>query len=155
VIGFDPLGNNYVATGTVEVRVFEPAINLEKTVSETLVPVGTTVADGFDVTNVGTSPLSSVATRSIPDSSTGSQLRRGATPARPRSPRRRPTSPSWDWALTEVMCEGTAANTAGDLPRTGGALTQRILVLASGLLFVGLAVWLAANRRRPRGATTA
>ncbi|MDX2378533.1 MAG: hypothetical protein QNM02_02090, partial [Acidimicrobiia bacterium] len=57
VRGVDPLGNTYLATAVAEVRVFAPAINLEKSVSETLVPAGTPVTYSFEVTNVGQSPL--------------------------------------------------------------------------------------------------
>ncbi|HEY5787247.1 MAG TPA: vWA domain-containing protein [Microlunatus sp.] len=53
----DPLGNYYVDTASAEVRVISPAIDLVKTVSESLVPAGTEVTYGFDVTNVGTSPV--------------------------------------------------------------------------------------------------
>ncbi len=57
VIGIDPLGNLYEAVATASVRVFDPAIHLTKTVSESLVPVGTTVTYDFAVTNTGASPL--------------------------------------------------------------------------------------------------
>jgi LPXTG-motif cell wall-anchored protein/uncharacterized repeat protein (TIGR01451 family) len=52
VIG--PLGNGYLASATAAVRVFDPAISLAKTVSQHLVPAGTTVTYGFEVTNTGT-----------------------------------------------------------------------------------------------------
>ena len=55
--GIDPLGNGYVATDSAEVRVFEPAINLTKTVSDELVLSGTTVTYEFEVTNTGSSPI--------------------------------------------------------------------------------------------------
>ena len=57
VSALDPLGNLYVASDSVEVAVLDPAINLVKTVSESLVPVGQTVAYSFAVTNVGSSPI--------------------------------------------------------------------------------------------------
>ncbi len=57
VSGLDPLGNLYEADATASVRVFDPAIHLEKTVSSSLVPVGTSVSYGFDVTNTGESPV--------------------------------------------------------------------------------------------------
>lgn len=57
VIGIDPLGNAYEAVATASVRVFDPAIHLTKTVSESLVPVGTTVTYDFAVTNTGQSPI--------------------------------------------------------------------------------------------------
>lgn len=57
VFGIDPLGNVYFDAATAEVRVFDPAIDLVKTVSETLVPVGTPVDYTFEVTNTGVSPL--------------------------------------------------------------------------------------------------
>ncbi len=55
--GLDPLGNRYIADDTATVRVIDPAIALTKTVSDTLVPVGTDVTYGFEVTNVGQSPI--------------------------------------------------------------------------------------------------
>ncbi len=55
----DPLGNFYEATATAEVRVFDPAISLVKSVNESLVPAGTEVTYSFDVTNVGESPVTS------------------------------------------------------------------------------------------------
>jgi archaellum component FlaG (FlaF/FlaG flagellin family) len=57
VTGLDPLGNTYGDTASAEVRVIEPAIDLTKTVSESLVPAGTTVSYEFLVTNAGTSPI--------------------------------------------------------------------------------------------------
>ena len=57
VSALDPLGNLYIATDTAEVTVLDPAIDLVKTVSESLVPVGHTVDYTFAVTNVGTSPV--------------------------------------------------------------------------------------------------
>jgi hypothetical protein len=57
VVGVDPLGNVYVATDTAEVRVFDPAIQLTKVVSATLVPAGTEVTYGFEVVNTGASPV--------------------------------------------------------------------------------------------------
>jgi uncharacterized repeat protein (TIGR01451 family) len=59
VTGIDPLGNKYEASDSATVRVITPDINLVKTVSNSLVPAGTTVTYGFDVTNTGTSPLAS------------------------------------------------------------------------------------------------
>jgi hypothetical protein len=53
----DPLGNLYRDQDNAVVRVFEPAINLTKTVSDSLVPVGTRVTYQFVATNVGTSPI--------------------------------------------------------------------------------------------------
>ena len=55
--GVDPLGNLYLDTDDAEVRVFEPAISLTKTVSDELVLFGTTVTYDFTVTNSGTSPI--------------------------------------------------------------------------------------------------
>ncbi len=55
--GVDPLGNLYLAADTAVVRVFDPAINLTKTVSDELVLSGTTVTYDFTVTNTGTSPI--------------------------------------------------------------------------------------------------
>ena len=55
--GIDPLGNLYVDTDDAEVRVFEPAISLTKTVSDDLVLSGTTVTYDFEVTNNGDSPI--------------------------------------------------------------------------------------------------
>jgi hypothetical protein len=57
VRGIGPLGHTYAATATAVVRVIDPAIHLVKTVSQTLVPAGTQVTYGFDVTNTGLSPL--------------------------------------------------------------------------------------------------
>ncbi len=57
VLGIDPLGNLYVAEDTAEVKVIDPAIKLVKTVSQPLVPSGTQVTYGFDVTNVGRSAV--------------------------------------------------------------------------------------------------
>jgi uncharacterized repeat protein (TIGR01451 family) len=57
VQGIDPLDNVYEAAANASVRVFDPAIHLEKTVDQTLVPPGTTVNYDFAVTNVGTSPI--------------------------------------------------------------------------------------------------
>lgn len=57
VIVVDPLGNLYAAADTAEVRVIDPAIDLVKSVSQTLVPAGTTVTYGFAVTNVGQSAV--------------------------------------------------------------------------------------------------
>jgi uncharacterized repeat protein (TIGR01451 family)/LPXTG-motif cell wall-anchored protein len=58
VSGVDPLGNVYTATDDVEVRVFDPAIRLTKTVSETLVLTGSPVTYTFEVVSVGASPAS-------------------------------------------------------------------------------------------------
>jgi hypothetical protein len=57
VLGIDPLGNLYVAQDTAEVKVIDPAIKLVKTVSQPLVPSGTQVTYGFDVTYVGRSAV--------------------------------------------------------------------------------------------------
>jgi uncharacterized repeat protein (TIGR01451 family) len=57
VFAFGPLGNVFADEATASVRVILPAIDLVKTVSETLVPIGTTVTYGFTVTNVGESPV--------------------------------------------------------------------------------------------------
>jgi hypothetical protein len=57
VEGIDPLGNLYRDQDTAEVRVFDPAINLTKSVSDSLVPVGTRVTFQFVATNAGTSPI--------------------------------------------------------------------------------------------------
>lgn len=57
VAAFDPLGNVYLAADTAEVRPIDPAIRLVKSVSQSLVPVGTEVTYGFEVTNVGQSPV--------------------------------------------------------------------------------------------------
>ena len=56
VLATGPLGNLFSARAQAEVRVIDPAINLEKTVSDSLVPSGTEVSYEFVVTNVGTSP---------------------------------------------------------------------------------------------------
>jgi uncharacterized repeat protein (TIGR01451 family) len=50
----DPLGNTYFDTATAAVRIFEPAIELTKTVSDDLVPAGSTVTYTFEVANAGT-----------------------------------------------------------------------------------------------------
>ena len=55
--GIDPLGNLYVDTDDAEVRVFDPAISLTKTVNDELVLSGTTVTYDFTVTNTGASPI--------------------------------------------------------------------------------------------------
>ena len=52
-----PLGNLYVDEDDAVVRVIDPAIDLVKTVSESLVPVGTEVTYDFLVTNAGESPI--------------------------------------------------------------------------------------------------
>lgn len=57
VTGIDPLGNSYESSDSATVRVINPDINLVKTVSNSLVPAGTTVTYGFDVTNAGTSAI--------------------------------------------------------------------------------------------------
>lgn len=59
VSAIDPLGNIYEAEDTAQVRVIDPAINLEKTVSDTLVPAGSDVSYEFLVTNTGQSPIAS------------------------------------------------------------------------------------------------
>ncbi|MFC8680948.1 LPXTG cell wall anchor domain-containing protein [Microbacterium ureisolvens] len=56
VSALDTLGNVYEATAEAEVRVIDPAIQLEKFVNATLVPAGTTVQYTFEVTNAGGSP---------------------------------------------------------------------------------------------------
>ena len=55
--GVDPLGNLYTSESTASVRVFRPDIDLVKSVSAELVPVGREVTYGFDVTNTGISPI--------------------------------------------------------------------------------------------------
>ena len=81
VAAVDPLGNYYLDSASAEVRVISPAIDLVKTVSESLVPAGTEVTYGFDVTNVGTSPvpaddlLADVALVDVSDPPTPSCLR--------------------------------------------------------------------------------
>jgi uncharacterized repeat protein (TIGR01451 family) len=57
VAGIDPLGNLYTSESTASVRVFRPDIDLEKSVSSELVPVGRDVTYAFDVTNTGISPI--------------------------------------------------------------------------------------------------
>jgi hypothetical protein len=57
VTGIDPLGNQYDVSDSASVTVIDPAIDLVKTVDKTLVPTGTRVTYGFDVTNVGQSNL--------------------------------------------------------------------------------------------------
>jgi hypothetical protein len=57
VTGTDLLGNVYRDTDSATVRVILPAIHLEKTVSDDLVPAGTLVHYGFLVTNIGQSPI--------------------------------------------------------------------------------------------------
>ncbi|WP_162564257.1 MULTISPECIES: vWA domain-containing protein [Microbacterium] len=57
VTAFGTLGNVYGADASATVTVIDPAIRLEKAVSEVLVPAGTTVDYSFDVTNVGRSPV--------------------------------------------------------------------------------------------------
>ena len=57
VTGVDPLGNQYDVSDSATVTVIDPAIDLVKTVDKTLVPAGTRVTYGFDITNVGQSPL--------------------------------------------------------------------------------------------------
>jgi uncharacterized repeat protein (TIGR01451 family) len=57
VSGVDPLGNLYTSESTASVRVFRPGIDLTKSVSSELVPVGREVTYGFDVTNTGISPI--------------------------------------------------------------------------------------------------
>jgi uncharacterized repeat protein (TIGR01451 family) len=59
VTGVDPLGNQYDVSDSATVTVIDPAIDLVKTVDKDLVPEGTQVTYGFDVTNVGQSPLAS------------------------------------------------------------------------------------------------
>jgi uncharacterized repeat protein (TIGR01451 family) len=55
--GFDPLGNLFTDSDTAEVRVIDPAIDIEKSVDRTLVPAGTRVVYSFDVTNTGSSAI--------------------------------------------------------------------------------------------------
>jgi hypothetical protein len=57
VSGTDPQGNRYEATDTAEVKVIDPAISLEKSVSDELVLSGSTVTYTFEVTNTGGSPV--------------------------------------------------------------------------------------------------
>lgn len=57
VRGVDPPGNVYPGQATDKVRVFNPGIDLVKTVDRSLVLAGTEVTYSFDVTNAGTSPL--------------------------------------------------------------------------------------------------
>ena len=57
VFGVDPLGNGYQAQASASVHVIAPAIRLVKSVDNSLVPTGTTVTYGYDVTNIGTSPI--------------------------------------------------------------------------------------------------
>jgi hypothetical protein len=54
VLASDPLGNTYGSTDDATVRIFEPAIDLTKSVSEELVPAGSEVTYIFEVTNTGT-----------------------------------------------------------------------------------------------------
>jgi len=56
VTGVDPLGNSYQAVAQAEVAVIDPAIALQKDVSDHLIPVGTEVTYTYTVTNAGTSP---------------------------------------------------------------------------------------------------
>ncbi len=56
-LAVDTLGNGYEDTATATVHVIAPAIHLNKTVNHGLVPSGTTVTYGYDVTNVGRSPI--------------------------------------------------------------------------------------------------
>ncbi|HEY5879149.1 MAG TPA: LPXTG cell wall anchor domain-containing protein [Nakamurella sp.] len=53
----DPLGNGYKHGATATVHVIDPEIALVKSVSSPLVPAGTGVTYGFDVTNAGGSPV--------------------------------------------------------------------------------------------------
>jgi uncharacterized repeat protein (TIGR01451 family) len=48
-----PLGNVYATTDQATVRIFDPAIDVVKTVSDDFVPVGTDVTYTFEVTNTG------------------------------------------------------------------------------------------------------
>ena len=57
VSGVDPLGNTYADSDTAEVAVIDPAIQLEKSVSDDLVLSGSTVDYSFLVTNIGQSPI--------------------------------------------------------------------------------------------------
>jgi uncharacterized repeat protein (TIGR01451 family) len=83
VSGVDPLGNTYRDEATAEVAVIDPAINLEKTVSDDLVLSGSVVTYTFKVTNTGQSPI---AADDILDTVT---LRDGTDPPNPncRQPR--------------------------------------------------------------------
>ena len=53
----DPLGNTYVRDASATVALFDPGIDLDKTVSSELVPIGSTVTYDFTVTNAGDSPV--------------------------------------------------------------------------------------------------
>lgn len=53
----DPLGNIYQDEDTAQVEIFDPDINLEKSVSDDFVPAGSQVTYTFEVTNTGTSPV--------------------------------------------------------------------------------------------------
>ena len=53
-LAVEPLDNIYEAARAATVRFFEPAIHLTKSVSDDLVPVGSTVTYTFHVTNAGT-----------------------------------------------------------------------------------------------------
>jgi hypothetical protein len=57
VRAIDPLGNLYAATDDAQVRVIDPAIDLTKTVSASLVPAGHVVTYSFGVSNAGQSPI--------------------------------------------------------------------------------------------------
>ena len=57
VSAFGALGNVYAATDSATVRVIDPDISLEKSVSEVLVPVGTVVDYTFRVSNAGRSAV--------------------------------------------------------------------------------------------------
>ena len=54
ILAAGPLGNTYGATAQASVRIFDPAINLKKSVSAALVPAGSTVTYTFEVTNAAT-----------------------------------------------------------------------------------------------------
>ena len=56
IVVTDPLGNTLHRDATATVRIFEPAIHLNKSVSADLVPIGSTVTYTFEVTNAGTVP---------------------------------------------------------------------------------------------------
>jgi len=53
VVAVGALENVYTDTDTAQVRVFDPAIDLVKSVSSNFVPTGSTVTYTFDVTNAG------------------------------------------------------------------------------------------------------
>ena len=78
VTGVDPLGNPYADSDSAEVTVIDPAIHLEKSVSDDLVLSGSTVDYTFLVTNIGHSPI---ARDDVLDSVTLLDATRPANPA--------------------------------------------------------------------------